>query len=105
MQARGVPGKSRWAALAAAAVVLAYYFLFTWKSLGLNFDQDDMMNLYLAWTKPLPDLLQANVLFWTDPLRPLGALFYRAMFAAVGFNPLPFRVACLAIGLVNLGLC
>jgi hypothetical protein len=88
-----------------AAVILAYYFFFTWKSLALYFDQDDMMNLYLAWSKPLPDLLRANALYWTDPLRPLGALFYRAVFALSGFNPLPFRITCLALGIINLALC
>jgi hypothetical protein len=32
-------------------------------------------------------------------------LFYRGLFALGGFNPLPFRIACLAIGVVNMGLC
>ncbi|HXJ44619.1 MAG TPA: hypothetical protein VNH18_35355, partial [Bryobacteraceae bacterium] len=108
MQARVVApeqSRARGVALAAAVVVLGYYFFFTWKSLSLYFDQDDMMNLYLAWSKPLPDLLRANVLYWTDPLRPLGALFYRGVFAVAGFNPLPFRVACMALGLLNLALC
>jgi hypothetical protein len=50
-------------------------------------------------------LLKHNVLYWQDPLRPLGALFYRAVFGFAGFDPLPFRLLCLALGLLNLGLC
>jgi hypothetical protein len=88
-----------------AAIVLAYYLFFTWRSIGLYFDPDDMMNLYLAWSKPLAQVLKANVLFWSDFYRPLGALLYRAVFAVAGFNPLPFRVICLAIGILNMGLC
>jgi hypothetical protein len=74
--------------------LLAYYLFFVWPGLKLYFDNDDMMNLYFAWNKPL-----------LESYRPLGALFYRAMFAAAGFNPLPFRIACVALGAVNMGLC
>jgi len=53
-----------------------------------------MMNLYFAWSRPLSDVV-----------RPVGGLFYRAMFAVAGFNPVPFRMVCLAIGIGNMGLC
>ena len=84
----------RWLIPLTVALVLAFYFFFTWKSLGLYFDNDDMMNLYLAWSKPLAEVL-----------RPVGGLFYRAMFAMAGFNPVPFRIAVLALGALNIGLC
>jgi len=77
-----------------AAIVLAFYLFFTVKSVGRYFDNDDMMNLYLAWSKPLSEVF-----------RPIGGLFYRAMYAVAGFDPRPFRVACLVIGAVNIGLC
>ena len=75
-----------------AAIIFAWFFFFTWKSLSLYFDSDDMMNLYLAWSKPLAEVY-----------RPVGALFYRGLFALGGFNPMPFRIACLAIGVANIG--
>jgi NADH:ubiquinone oxidoreductase subunit K len=84
----------RWLYPLTAAIILAWFFFFTRKSLSLYFDSDDMMNLYLAWSKPLAEVY-----------RPVGALFYRGLFALCGFNPLPFRIACLAIGVVNMGLC
>ena len=79
---------------AAALVVLAFFFFFTARSAGRYFDNDDMMNLYFAWTKPL----------W-QVYRPVGALFYRGMFALAAFQPIPFRLACLAIGAGNVALC
>ena len=75
-------------------VLLAYYLFFVWPSLKLYFDNDDMMNLYFAWSKPI-----------MSSYRPLGALFYRTMFAKVGFNPLPFRIFCVTLGAINMGLC
>ncbi len=77
-----------------AIAILAYYLYFTLPGLKLYFDNDDMMNLYFAWSKPV-----------LESYRPLGALFYRGMFAIFGFNPLPFRIACLVLGAVNIGLC
>src|SRR6266851_842647 len=88
-----------------AAVVLAYFLFLTWKSVGSYFDPDDVMNLYFVWTKPWSQVFRANILFWSDFYRPMGGLFYRAMFALAGFNPLPFRLVCLAIGIANIGLC
>ena len=63
------------------------------------------MNLYFAWSKPPSQLLKANFFFWSDSFRPFGALFYRTLFSAAGFNPLPFRIVCLTIGIANIGLC
>jgi hypothetical protein len=77
-----------------AAVVLGYYLFFVWPGLKLYFDNDDMMNLYFAWSKPV-----------IESYRPLGALFYRTLFAVAGFHPLPFRIACVVLGIVNMGLC
>ncbi len=101
-----LPDRQRGNVLAALAtlLVVAYYLFFTAKSVGIYFDRDDMMNLYGAWTRPVSELLLNNLLYWTDSARPLGALWYRTLFSLFGFNPLPFRIALLALGLVNLAL-
>jgi hypothetical protein len=75
-------------------VLLGYYLFFVWPGLRLYFDNDDMMNLYFAWSKPI-----------LSSYRPLGALFYRTMFDLAGFHPLPFRIACITLGAINPGLC
>ena len=79
---------------AATLLIIGYYLFFIQPGLRLYFDNDDMMNLYFAWSKPV-----------MESYRPLGALFYEWMFALAGFHPLPFRVACVALGIVNMGLC
>jgi hypothetical protein len=74
-------------------VVLAYLVAFAGDGLLAYFTPDDMMNLYFAWFRPL-----------SEADRPIGAAFYRAMFAAFGLNPLPYRIACFVLLLVNLAL-
>jgi len=70
----------------AAGIIVVYFLFFVWQSVGRYFDGDDMMNLGVAFEEPF-----AN---W---MRPMGGLFYRAIYALAGFNPLPFRIADLAI--------
>src|SRR5262245_56020616 len=51
-----------------------------------------MMNVYGAWFR------------FTNSDRPMGALFYRVVFAGFGLNPLPYRIGCFLLLGVNLGL-
>jgi hypothetical protein len=88
-----------------AAIILGFFLFFTWPSFRLYFDQDDMYNLYFAWSKPASQLLRENLFFWQGAPRPLGQLFYRGVFSLAGFHPLPFRVAAVTLCTVNLGLC
>ncbi len=87
------------------AFLLAWFLFFTWRGIHLYFDQDDMLNLYLAWSKPPGEAWRALLFYWSDFYRPLGGLFYTSIFAVAGFDPLPFRVICLALGVFNIGLC
>jgi hypothetical protein len=52
-----------------------------------------MMNLYGAWFRPL-----------AEAERPLGALYYRSMFAVFGLHPMPYRTGCLLLLAINLWL-
>jgi len=88
-----------------AGIVLSYFLFFTGRSAAFYFDDDDMLNLYMAWHQPLGELVRSAVEYWSAAYRPLGALFYRTVFAAAGFHPLPFRIVCLTIGAANIGLC
>jgi len=80
-------------AIAAVLTILGIFALFAGDGLFAYFTPDDMMNLYDSWFRPLSD---------TD--RPLGMLVYRGLFAVAGFNPLPYRVVCTLLLLVNLAL-
>ncbi len=88
----------------AGAFIACYFLAFTWRGLLVYFTGDDMMNLYGYWSKPVSDLVRANLLFWTPSYRPFGGVVYRSMFALFGFNPYPLYVVFFAAMLVNLWL-
>lgn len=92
------------ALVCAVLVIAGMPFWFAGAGLEAYFSTDDTMNLYGYWSKPWRDLLIANLTYYSPFYRPLGGLFYRSMFAAFGFHPFPFRVACFAVMLLNLGL-
>jgi len=99
------PGKRNlWLAWIAGAFIACYFLAFTWRGLFVYFTGDDMMNLYGYWSKPVSDLVKANLLFWTPSYRPFGGIVYRGMFALFGFNPYPLYVVFFAAMLVNLWL-
>lgn len=82
----------------------AYFMAFTWRALFMYFSGDDVMNLYGYWTRPVADLVRANILFWTPYYRPFGGLIYRTLFAVFGFNPHPLYILYYASFLLNLYL-
>ncbi len=88
--------------MAAALVIAAQFAWFAGAGLRSYFSPDDMMNLYGSWSQPAWKLVGANLLYWSGAYRPMGGLFYATLFALFGFNPLPFRIACFAILLLNL---
>jgi hypothetical protein len=95
----------RHAQSAAIALVLAAWFLAnTWRGLLVPFTNDDLMNLYGAWTLPAWKLLVANLSPFTAVYRPLGSALYRIVYLCAGLHPLPFRVVAYALMLVNVWL-
>ncbi len=92
---------------AALAMLAAYFGATSWHGLFAYFTQDDAGNLltmhqcfaHSAWFQAGSALLVV-----TPAFRPLGGLFYCALYRLAGFHPLPFRVVCLALMLVNLWL-
>ena len=90
--------------LATALLVCAFFLCFAASGLRSYFTADDMMNLYTWWSEPAGKLVKANLLFFSNAYRPMGGVFYTSLFALFGFQPLPFRVACLLLLLANLWL-
>jgi hypothetical protein len=88
-----------------AAIILGYFLYFVWPSLRMYFDSDDMYALYFAWSKPWSQVIHENLFFWQGGFRPLGAFFYRGIFAAAGYDPLPFRIAELSFCLIDTAIC
>ena len=88
-------------------MIIGIFLGFAGYGLTSYFTNDDVMNLaqlHEYFTMPL----RAAVLNAVNPFsvgyRPLGGAFYRVIYAAAGWNPLPFRCACFALMLVNLYL-
>ncbi|MEO7651462.1 MAG: glycosyltransferase family 39 protein [Bryobacteraceae bacterium] len=87
-----------------AVSILIYFFYFAGEGLNAGFSQDDLMNMYQSWRHPISRHLLDIVLFFqvSPTFRPLGSLFYRVLFEVFGFHPLPFRIACYGLLLLNL---
>ncbi len=101
---RTAENASRTWAYAAGLALLAWFVFLVRGGLASWFDADDLMNLNYYWTRSWPQLLRANLFFWSSYYRPGGGLFYRSMYALWGFHPLPFRIAVMVLLCVNLVL-
>ncbi len=93
---------------AAPLAFIALFFLFFARpGVWAYFTGDDLMNLeamHGLFTVPLGRVALSVFLPFSSLYRPLGGLFYRAIFAVAGFHPLAFRLACFALLLGNLFL-
>ncbi len=80
------------------AVAFVFHFChFTLGGLNSWFSSDDLMNLYNAWTRSLPELIASNFAIFVPYTRPLGQAFYLALYWLFGFDPMVFNVARLAV--------
>lgn len=77
------------------ALVLYYFLRKAPVTLQSSWTHDDLMNAYRAIEFSWQRLLADTVLFFrpTPFFRPLGQIFYRLLFDAFGWDPLPYRVA------------
>jgi hypothetical protein len=96
------------ALLIASLLLLAVYFAVS-SSPGLHayFTQDDggnLLHMHKYWERSLLDVLGSPLRVVTGAFRPLGGVYYFVLYRLAGFNPVPFRVTCLALMLVNLFL-
>lgn len=88
-----------------ASGLLLYFYIAAGIGLHVYFYDDDLMNLYRAIDEsPGWRLLTANLTPFTSVNRPLGALYYRAVFAVAGFDPYPFRAVTYGFLVFNGGL-
>jgi hypothetical protein len=89
----------------AAILIVANFAYLAAEGLFAYFNPDDSTNMYAAWLRSGPSLVLSCLSFWAGSLRPFGQLFYHVLYELFGWNPLPFRIACFALLLVNIGLC
>ena len=83
--------------ISAALAVTAFFLFFAGPGLNAWFTDDQLMNLYFATDKPVVELA-------LQPDRPVATLAMRGLWELFKFNPLPYRVVCFALLLLNLAL-
>jgi hypothetical protein len=93
------------------AVLIAYFLYFALPSLRGGFREDEMMNMGICWCSGALRSFLANIVFWklflcpADALyhlplylyRPGGALYYLPLYHFFKLDPLPYRIAQIAI--------
>jgi hypothetical protein len=92
------------ARLGPALFLVAYFFWFAGGGLWARFTGDDLMNLNFHLTPSFARLVLSNLTYWTTAYRPLGGILYVAIYRLAGFHPMPFRIVCFALLLLNLWL-
>jgi uncharacterized protein (TIGR03437 family) len=85
-------------------LICIYFLLLARPALEVFFTPDDCMNLYSSWSFPTARLVKANLLFFLAfPLqRPLGSVFYAAIYHFVGFHALWFHIIALVVLTANI---
>jgi hypothetical protein len=90
---------------AAAVIAAAVYFaVFAADGLHAYFTLDDggnLLNAHGYWEHSLGEMAGSVLRVFTGAYRPMGGVFYLALYRWAGFDPLPFRVVCLALMLIN----
>jgi hypothetical protein len=99
-----VNGRITWRDLAYFAPAVLLFLFLAGDGLRAGLFPDEMMNIHGYWKEPWSRLLLRNLLFFDGGYRPAGALFYRPLFDAFGFNPLPYRLVCFGFLLGNMTL-
>jgi hypothetical protein len=92
-----VPAVDNRRRLAAALFLLAYFLFFFRQGFGAAFPLDSVGNIGGYWHRGWGRLLLSLFLPWTGPYRPVGGLFYLAVFSGFGLRPAAFHVATAVI--------
>lgn len=90
-----------------ALLILSFFLFFSYSGLFSYFTFDDGTTIFVC-LKPFEvsfwrDLLHVLTVF-TAAFRPLTTMFWRPLYAAFGFNPMPYRIAVHVLLTVNIGL-
>src|ERR1039457_129364 len=91
-------------AVLALAASLLYFAVSAADGLHAYFSGDDggnLLNLHKCFESSPGRILVSLV---DGSYRPLGGAFYVTLYRLAGFNPLPFRVVCFGLMLINVGL-
>lgn len=85
----------------AGLAIFAYYLYFAFGALPSHFAVDDPMNLGQYWRLGFWHSFADDLRFWSTAYRPMGAMFYLPIYRFFGIEPIPYRIAILAILGIN----
>ena len=102
----GRPNARRERGLRIACILLlaSCFAAFATDGLHAYFTADDggnLINMHEAWEHSLAGMAGSALRVATGAYRPLGGIYYLALYRIAGFHPLPFRAVCLSLMLVN----
>ena len=98
---------TRLRAIACLLLLAIYFAVLAADGLGAYFTPDDggnLVNMHEYWERSLGDMAGSALRVVTGAYRPLGGIYYLALYRLAGFHPLPFRAVCLSLMLANLFL-
>jgi hypothetical protein len=84
-------------ALSLLAIFIGFH-IHVWNA---YFGSDEPMNIYRVWLPPVWKVGLAHLMFWSDFVRPMGAIYYLPLFKLAGFNPVPYNAVRLVLLLAN----
>jgi len=83
-------------------LILVWFLLFAHRGIFADFSADDLMNLDYYVHQGGVKTIRAAIEVFTSYYRPLGGVFYLGLSKTFGLHPLPFRLVCFALLLLNL---
>jgi len=83
-----------------AIIVLAFFVKFACPGLAYGFNGDDPGNIYHHWTRSR-ELLIGLPVFFNTYYRPMGGLYFAALYYLFGLNPLPYHIVLTSLLLLN----
>ena len=75
----------------------AYFLYFAIPAIRAGFAPDDPMNMGFYWLRGFWPSVADMIRFWSTAYRPMGALFYMPIYHVFGIEPVPYRIAVLAL--------
>ena len=91
--------------IACYLLLASYAAAFAADGLGAYFTPDDggnLVNMHEYWEHSIAGMAGSALGTATGAYRPLGGIYYLALYRLAGFHPLPFRAVCLSLMLANL---
>lgn len=90
--------------VAALVALIAYFLALAGDSVWGRFAADDPGNIAGYYSRGFLGVIADNLLFINGAYRPLGGIYYLALFRAAHLNPFPYHAVAWLLLAANVGL-